>query len=196
MANVLVIKSSILGDYSSSNKLIDNYVNQLHGTTSIIERDVAANPLPMLDGELVMGLRGGENLSTRQQEVNALSDQLFAEVEQSDVVVIAAPMYNFSIPAQLKAWIDLIARAGVTFRYTESGPEGLLTGKKVVLVTTRGGIHKDTPNDHVVGFMKTVLGFVGMTDVSVVYSEALAMGPDYQEKSLADAEASLKAIAL
>ncbi|WP_434360576.1 FMN-dependent NADH-azoreductase [Parasalinivibrio latis] len=196
MANVLVIKSSILGDYSSSNKLIDNYVNQLQGTTSIIERDVAANPLPMLDGELAMGLRGGENLSPRQQEVNALSDQLIAEVDQSDVVVIAAPMYNFSVPVQLKAWIDLIARAGVTFRYTENGPEGLLTGKKVVLVTTRGGIHKDTPNDHVVGFMKTVLGFVGMTDVSVVYSEALAMGPDYLEKSLAEAEASLKAIAV
>ncbi len=111
-------------------------------------RDLAANPIPVLDGELVGALRPSDApLTPRQQEALALSDELIAELKGNDVIVIAAPMYNFNIPTQLKNYFDLVARAGVTFRYTEKGPEGLVTGKRAVVVTSRGGIHKDTPTD-------------------------------------------------
>ncbi len=193
MSNVLVLKSSILGDYSQSNGLIDHLVASWEAqTSSVIERDLAANPLPVLDGEIAGGLRGGDNLTARQVETLALSDQLIEEVKASDTLVIAAPMYNFTIPTQLKNWFDLIARAGVTFSYTETGPVGLLTGKKVVVVTTRGGIHKDGATDLMVPYLKTILGFVGLTDVEFVYSEALAMGDEFAAKGIADAKSELE----
>ncbi|MGF1717484.1 FMN-dependent NADH-azoreductase [Photobacterium chitinilyticum] len=195
MSNVLVLKSSILGDYSQSNSLIEHLVASWEAqTSSVIERDLAANPLPVLDGEIAGGLRGGDNLTARQVETLALSDQLIEEVKASDTLVIAAPMYNFTIPTQLKNWFDLIARAGVTFSYTETGPVGLLTGKKVVVVTTRGGIHKDGATDLMVPYLKTILGFVGLTDVEFVYSEALAMGDEFAAKGIADAKSELEKI--
>ncbi|MEZ8143580.1 FMN-dependent NADH-azoreductase [Enterovibrio norvegicus FF-33] len=191
MANVLVLKSSILGEYSSSTTLIDGMVDQLGRDNFIIERDLAAHPVPVLDGELATGLRGAKNPTQKQQDALALSDQLINEIQASDTLVIAAPMYNFSIPTQLKNWFDFIARAGVTFAYTEQGPQGLLTGKKAIIVTTRGGIHKDTENDHVVGYLKTVLSFVGITDIEFVYSEALAMGDEPAKASMEQAAKDL-----
>ncbi|GAB3531648.1 FMN-dependent NADH-azoreductase [Photobacterium alginatilyticum] len=193
MSNVLVLKSSILGDYSQSNALIDHLIASWETkTSSVIERDLAANPLPVLDGEIAGGLRGGDNLTARQKETLALSDQLIEEVIASDTLVIAAPMYNFTIPTQLKNWFDLIARAGVTFSYTETGPVGLLTDKKVIVVTTRGGIHKDGATDLMVPYLKTILGFVGLTDVEFVYGEALAMGDEFATKAIADAKSELE----
>ncbi|OLQ69974.1 FMN-dependent NADH-azoreductase [Photobacterium proteolyticum] len=193
MSNVLVLKSSILGDYSQSNALIDHLIASWETkTSSVIERDLAANPLPVLDGEIAGGLRGGDNLTARQQETLALSDQLIEEVKASDTLVIAAPMYNFTIPTQLKNWFDLIARAGVTFSYTEEGPVGLLTDKKVIVVTTRGGIHKDGATDLMVPYLKTILGFVGLTDVEFVYGEALAMGDEFATKAITDAKSELE----
>ncbi|KLV06869.1 MULTISPECIES: FMN-dependent NADH-azoreductase [Photobacterium] len=190
MANVLVLKSSILGDYSQSNGLIDHLVDSLQGS-SIVERDLASNPLPVLDGEIAFGLRGGEELSQKQQDALALSDTLIEEIKASDTIVIGAPMYNFSIPTQLKNWFDLIARAGVTFSYTENGPVGLLTGKKVIVVTTRGGMHKGGATDVMVPYLKTFLGFVGLTDVDVVYSEALNMGEELAAEGIKQAKAEL-----
>lgn len=184
MANVLVLKSSILGEYSSSTKLIDLMTEQFSDDTFVIERDLAAHPIPVLDGELALGLRGAENPSPRQQEALALSDQLIDEIKASDTLVIAAPMYNFNIPTQLKNWIDFIARAGVTFSYTENGPQGLLTGKKAIVVTTRGGMHQGQSSEHITGYLKTVLGFVGITDVQFVYAEALAMGEEFAKESM------------
>ncbi|MGF1702222.1 FMN-dependent NADH-azoreductase [Photobacterium makurazakiensis] len=192
MANLLVLKSSILGDYSQSNGLIDHLVSSWTDTQSVIERDLAAQPLPVLDGEIAGGLRGGDNLSQKQQDALALSDQLINEIHASDTLVIAAPMYNFSIPTQLKNWFDLIARAGVTFSYTENGPVGLLTDKKVIVVTTRGGMHKDGATDTMVPYLKTILGFVGLTDVTFVYSEALAMGEELAAKALQEAKGELE----
>ncbi|MGR5149710.1 FMN-dependent NADH-azoreductase [Photobacterium alginatilyticum] len=193
MSNVLVLKSSILGDYSQSNALIDHLIASWETkTSSVIERDLAANPLPVLDGEIAGGLRGGDNLTARQKETLALSDQLIEEVKASDTLVIAAPMYNFTIPTQLKNWFDLIARAGVTFSYTETGPVGLLADKKVIVVTTRGGIHKDGATDLMVPYLKTILGFVGLTDVEFVYGEALAMGDEFATKAIADAKSELE----
>ncbi|UTV29160.1 FMN-dependent NADH-azoreductase [Photobacterium atrarenae] len=193
MSNVLVLKSSILGDYSQSNGLIDHLIAAWEGkTAAIIERDLAAHPLPVLDGELAGGLRGGENLNTRQLEALALSDQLIEEIKVSDTLVIGAPMYNFTIPTQLKNWFDLIARAGVTFTYTETGPVGLMKNKKAILVTTRGGMHKDGGTDHMIPYLKTVLGFIGITDVEVVYGEALAMGEEMAANGIAAAKSDLE----
>ncbi|PSW14807.1 FMN-dependent NADH-azoreductase [Photobacterium sanctipauli] len=196
MANLLVLKSSILGDYSQSNGLIDHLVESWEGKQSVIERDLAAQPLPVLDGEIAGGLRGGDNLTQKQQDALALSNQLIAEIQASDTLVIAAPMYNFSIPTQLKNWFDLIARAGVTFSYTENGPVGLLTDKKVIVVTTRGGMHKDGATDTMVPYLKTILGFVGLTDVKFVYSEALNMGEDLASKAVQSAEEELEKLAV
>lgn len=127
-------KSSILAGYSQSNQLSDYFVEQWrekHSADEITVRDLAANPIPVLDGELVGALRPSDApLTPRQQEALALSDELIAELKSHDVIVIAAPMYNFNISTQLKNYFDLVARAGVTFRYTENGPEGLVTGKK------------------------------------------------------------------
>ncbi|QYJ97387.1 FMN-dependent NADH-azoreductase [Shewanella alkalitolerans] len=193
MAKVLVLKSSILGDYSQSAKLIDHLQQHWQGQgAEVTVRDLAAQPLPVLDGEIAMGLRGGDELSPRQQEVLALSDELVAELKAHDTLVIAAPMYNFSIPTQLKNWIDLVARAGVTFTYTETGPKGLVEGKRAVLVTTRGGVHKNGASDHVVPYLKTVLGFIGIDEVETVYGEALNMGPEANEQGISEAKQSIE----
>ncbi|USH01203.1 FMN-dependent NADH-azoreductase [Grimontia kaedaensis] len=194
MANILVLKSSILGEYSSSTKLIDQLVSQFGEDTFVIERDLAAHAIPVLDGELAMGLRGADNPTPRQQEALTQSDQLIDEIKASDTLVIAAPMYNFNIPTQLKNWIDFIARAGVTFSYTENGPKGLLTGKKAIVVTTRGGMHLGQPSEHITGYLKTVLGFIGITEVQFVYAEALAMGDDPAKASMEQAAKDLMAL--
>ncbi|CAM4158868.1 FMN-dependent NADH-azoreductase [Shewanella aquimarina] len=193
MAKVLVLKSSILGDYSQSAKLIDHLQQHWQGQgAEVTVRDLAAQPLPVLDGEIAMGLHGGDELTARQQEVLALSDELVAELKAHDTLVIAAPMYNFSIPTQLKNWIDLVARAGVTFTYTENGPKGLVEGKRAVLVTTRGGVHKNGASDHVVPYLKTVLGFIGIDEVETVYGEALNMGPEANEQGISEAKQSIE----
>lgn len=192
MANVLVLKSSILGDYSQSAKLVDHL--QLHWQNQgaqVTVRDLVADPLPILDGEIAMALRGGDDLSVKQQQALSLSDELVAELKAHDTIVIAAPMYNFNIPTQLKNWIDLIARAGITFTYTETGPKGLIEGKRAVLVSTRGGVHKGGVTDHVVPYLKTVLGFIGIDDVDTVYAEALNMGPEANEQGINSAKQTI-----
>lgn len=192
MSKVLVLKSSILATSSQSNQLADFFVEQwqaAHAGDQITVRDLAAQPIPVLDGELVGALRpSGTALTPRQQEALALSDELIAELQANDVIVIAAPMYNFNIPTQLKNYFDMIARAGVTFRYTEKGPEGLVTGKRAIILTSRGGIHKDTPTDLVVPYLRLFLGFIGITDVEFVFAEGIAYGPEVATKAQADAK--------
>ncbi|CNK51062.1 azoreductase [Yersinia pseudotuberculosis] len=195
MSKVLVLKSSILATSSQSNQLADFFVEQwqaAHAGDQITVRDLAAQPIPVLDGELVGALRpSGTALTPRQQEALALSDELIAELQANDVIVIAAPMYNFNIPTQLKNYFDMIARAGVTFRYTEKGPEGLVTGKRAIILTSRGGIHKDTPTDLVVPYLRLFLGFIGITDVEFVFAEGIAYGPEVATKAQADAKTLL-----
>lgn len=194
MSKVLVLKSSILAGYSQSGQLSDYFVEQWrekHSADEITVRDLAANPVPVLDGELVGALRPSDApLTPRQQEALALSDELKAH----DVIVIAAPMYNFNIPTQLKNYFDLIARAGVTFRYTEKGPEGLVTGKRAVVLTSRGGIHKDTPTDLITPYLNVFLGFIGITDVNVVFAEGIAYGPEVASKAQSDAKAAIDSV--
>ncbi|EJL3958174.1 TPA: FMN-dependent NADH-azoreductase [Vibrio parahaemolyticus] len=194
MSRVLALKSSILGDYSQSNKLVEDFIKNVD-QDKLTVRDLAANPLPVLDLAVATALRATEDLSQEQQAVVDLSDTLIEEVKAADTLVIAAPMYNFTIPTQLKNWIDLIARAGVTFKYTENGVQGLIEGKKAIVVTTRGGIHKDSPTDNVTPYLRTVLGFVGITDVEFVYAEALNMGEDAASKGISDAQSQLATMA-
>ena len=194
MSRVLALKSSILGDYSQSNKLVEDFIKNVD-QDKLTVRDLAANPLPVLDFAIATALRATEDLSQEQQAVVELSDTLIEEVKAADTLVIAAPMYNFTIPTQLKNWIDLIARAGVTFKYTENGVQGLIEGKKAIVITTRGGIHKDSPTDNVTPYLRTVLGFVGITDVEFVYAEALNMGEDFAAKGISEAQSQLAAIA-
>ncbi|EGQ8274251.1 FMN-dependent NADH-azoreductase [Vibrio parahaemolyticus] len=194
MSRVLALKSSILGDYSQSNKLVEDFIKNVD-QDKLTVRDLAANPLPVLDFAVATALRATEALSQEQQVVVDLSDTLIEEVKAADTLVIAAPMYNFTIPTQLKNWIDLIARAGVTFNYTENGVQGLIEGKKAIVVTTRGGIHKDSPTDNVTPYLRTVLGFVGITDVEFVYAEALNMGEDAASKGISEAQSQLSTMA-
>ncbi|HCG9214440.1 FMN-dependent NADH-azoreductase [Vibrio parahaemolyticus] len=194
MSRVLALKSSILGDYSQSNKLVEDFIKNVD-QDKLTVRDLAANPLPVLDFAVATALRATEDLSQEQQAVVDLSDTLIEEVKSADTLVIAAPMYNFTIPTQLKNWIDLIARAGVTFKYTENGVQGLIEGKKAIVVTTRGGIHKDSPTDNVTPYLRTVLGFVGITDVEFVYAEALNMGEDAASKGISEAQSQLSTMA-
>ncbi len=194
MSRVLALKSSILGDYSQSNKLVEDFIKNVD-QDKLTVRDLAANPLPVLDFAVATALRATEDLSQEQQAVVDLSDTLIEEVKAADTLVIAAPMYNFTIPTQLKNWIDLIARAGVTFKYTENGVQGLIEGKKAIVVTTRGGIHKDSPTDNVTPYLRTVLGFLGITDVEFVYAEALNMGEDAAAKGISEAQSQLATMA-
>ena len=187
MSNVLVLKSSIPATYSQSNQLADFFVEQwsnAHSGDTITVRDLAAQPIPVLDGELVGALRPSDApLTPRQQEALALSDELIAELQANDVIVIAAPMYNFNIPTQLKNYFDLVARAGVTFRYTENGPEGTVKNKRAVILTSRGGIHKGTPTDTVEPYLRLFPGFIGITDVEFVFAEGIAYGPEVATKA-------------
>ena len=199
MSNVLVLKSSILANYSQSNVLADYFVDQWrqqHSDDKIQVRDLAADPIPVLDGELVGALRPSDApLTPRQQEALELSNTLIEELKASDVIVITAPMYNFNIPTQLKNYFDLVARAGVTFRYTEAGPEGLLKGKKVYVLTSRGGIHKDTNTDLVTPYLRVFLGFIGLTDVEFVFEEGIAYGPEMATKAQQDAKVLINQLA-
>lgn len=197
MAKVLILKSSVLGSYSQSSALVD-YLNQQWSSkgAQITVRDLGSEPVPMLDGEIASGLRGGDDLSERQLAALALSNELVAEIKAHDTIVIAAPMYNFSIPTTLKSWIDFIARAGVTFTYTDTGPVGLIEGKRAIIVTTRGGAHKGGTTDHVVPYLITVLGFIGITDVETVYAESLNMGPEAAEAGISQAKKAIDAITL
>jgi FMN-dependent NADH-azoreductase len=185
MTQVLALKSSILAEYSSSSKLVDELVEKYTAQQAIVTvRDLAEQPLPVLDGEIANALRAPGELNETQQAAVALSDQLISELENADVLILAAPMYNFNIPTQLKNWIDLVARAGKTFTYTEKGPQGLITNTRAIIITTRGGMHKEQISDQQIPYLKNVLGFLGISDVQIVYAESLAMGPEVAKESL------------
>ncbi|WP_298776069.1 FMN-dependent NADH-azoreductase [uncultured Shewanella sp.] len=195
MSKVLVLTSSILGDKSKSNQMIDYAVEQLSfRNIAMTIRDLTTSGLPTLDGELAAGLRGEEHLSLRQQSVIKLADSLVQELKSHEQIIIAAPMYNFTVPTQLKQWIDLVARAGVTFRYTDKGPVGLLKNKKAIVITTRGGVHKNRASDHLVPYLKTVLGFIGIENVEFVYAEGLAMDDSIARESIEKAKSAMNTL--
>ena len=184
--NILQINASARREGANSTRLADAVVDRLkaaHPDARVTLRDLAVTPHPMLDEAALGALFTPADQRTPEQAARAaLDDALIAEIQAHDIVVLGVPMYNFGIPAQLKNWIDAIARAGVTFRYTETGPEGLLKGKKVYLALARGGLYRDTDKDAQVPYLKNVLGFLGMTDLSLIYAEGLNMGPEAAAK--------------
>lgn len=190
MKKVLVLKTSVLGEFSQSSKLMDQFA-RAHQDAQVTIRDLAANPVPVLDGELVGMLRPTGELNERQKQAQTLSDELIKEVKDADLLIIAAPMYNFAIPTQLKNWIDFVARAGETFTYTENGPVGLIENTKALVVTTRGGMYKDNGIDYQIPYLKLLLGFLGVNDVDVVYAEGLALGDDVAQPQLDEAASQL-----
>lgn len=196
MAKVLVIKSSILGSYSSSGLLIDELLAASAKQDPFqiaVVRDLGAQPLPQLDGEILGGFGGAAEQTERQQAAVALSNELIAEIQSADRIVVGVPMYNFGIPTQLKSWLDYICRAGVTFRYTEQGPEGMLANKPVLLVTTTGGMHRNTATDLALAHVQTVLGFIGLADQHVAYAQGLGMGDEARQKGLDSARDEARA---
>ena len=193
MAKLLVIKSSILGDYSSSGLLINELLlaaKKQDPAQQVTERDLGAEPLVQLDGEILGGFANSEGRTARQQTAVELSEQLIAEIEAADRLVIGVPMYNFGVPTQLKSWFDYICRAGVTFKYSETGPVGLLSNKPVLLVVTTGGLHRDTATDLALAHIRTVLNFIGLQDIQVAYAQGLGMGPEARESGLDAARVS------
>jgi len=189
--NILQINSSIRAAGSHSKQVAQTIVERLlliNPDAHVVSRDLAQTPHPVLDEVALQALfTPAQERTTEQQARVAQDDALIAEIQAAEVVVIGAPMYNFSISVQLKNWVDAISRAGVTFRYGQHGPEGLLTGKKVYVVLTRGGIYKNTPNDTQMSYLKNFFGFLGMTDISFIYAEGLAMGPDAEAAALSSA---------
>jgi FMN-dependent NADH-azoreductase len=196
--NILQINSSVRGANSESSRVAGNIVARLSAANpgaKVTVRDLGAKPHPVLDEAALGALFTPADQRTPEQAARvAQDDALIAEVQAADVVVIGAPMYNFGMPIQLKAWFDAIARAGVTFRYTESGPEGLLKNKKVFVATSRGGIYPEDA-DPQVPHIRMLLNFLGMTDSAFVYSNAQAMGPDAATKGQAEADAVVAALA-
>lgn len=188
MTTLLQINSSLGGDRAASTGLADRLVAGLltrwPGLTHV-RRDLDRVPLPHLDAARLAALATPAGQRTpAQAAIAAEADAVLAEVLAARHIVIAAPMYNFAAPSTLKSWFDHVARAGVAFRYTAQGPEGLLTGRHACLVTTRGGVHRDRPQDHLVPYVRTMLGFVRITDLEVVYAEGLALGAAPRDAAL------------
>lgn len=179
--NILHITSSVRGADSESSRVTQLVLDKLLAANpgaTVVRRDFGAQPHPLLDGAAVGALfTPAEQRSASQAARVALDDVLIAEAQAADVIVIGAPMYNFGMPAQLKGWFDAIARSGVTFRYTATGPEGLLKDKKVYVATARGGVYPPDA-DPQVPHLRMLLNFLGLSDHTFIYSSGLNMGPE------------------
>jgi FMN-dependent NADH-azoreductase len=200
MTTLLQINASINNGNGESSRLADQFVaafHKKHPKATIVVRDVAAaEPVPHLNAERFGAfITKPEDRSASQQAVVGYSDTLINELKQADVIVLGLPMYNFGVPSQLKAYFDHIARLGVTFEYTEKGPVGKLTGKKVYVFAARGGVYEGTPMDTQTSYVRDFLRFLGMSDVEFIYAEGLHMGPQSKQTALAKAEAEIARLA-
>ncbi|BDX06277.1 FMN-dependent NADH-azoreductase [Planctobacterium marinum] len=190
MSNVLVVNSSINGEQGNSNKLVQSFIDALAAKENITlqELDLNKEQLGHLTSEEMQAwMTAAEQRSEQQHQLASISDNYVEQVKKADTLVLGVPMYNFGIPSALKAWIDRIARAGVTFRYTENGPQGLLSDKKVYVLAARGGMYAGTPKDTQTTYLKDFFAFVGLTDVEFVYAEGLAMGEESASGAFAQA---------
>jgi FMN-dependent NADH-azoreductase len=197
MKAVLVLTSSALGPASVSTGLAQDALAHLKAqnpTLTVTTRDIGANPIPHLSQDASAALRGGEPVNEAQARARDLSDELIAELQAADTIIIAAPMYNFGIPSTLKAWFDYVLRAGITFRYSAAGPEGLLKGKRAIVIESRGGLYSEGPAlvmDSQEPHLRTLLGFIGIADVTFVRAEKLAFGDEARELSIRSARQRL-----
>ncbi len=186
----LLVTSSILGDNGQSNALATHFQQQAAARegVAVTHRDVVANALPHLAiEELGAWQTPADERTVEQQALAAHSDELLAELRANDVLVLAVPMYNLGIPSQLKAWFDRVLRAGETFRYTENGPQGLIEGKRAIILAARGGQYAGTEFDSQTPHLKTMLGLMGISDVEVVFAEGLNMGDAHRDAALKEA---------
>jgi FMN-dependent NADH-azoreductase len=202
VTTILHIDSSILSSYSVSRSLSAGIVARqlaLHPDAHVIRRDLVADaPMHLSDAHMAVfqgGEVGSEALGLDLAAGNAYVDDLFA----ADIIVIGAPMYNFALPTQLKSWIDRVCVAGKTFQYGASGPEGLVKGKTVFVASARGGVYTgESPMaaiDHQETYLKVALGFIGMTDITIIRAEGLAMGEDAKADAIANAKSQIQALA-
>ena len=190
MSNVLVLKSSISGNNAQTNQLADYVIEKLQGN-NIVVRDLAQQPFPYFDATAATAVRG-EPKNDEEKQLLALSDELVSELKNAETLVIGAPMYNLGIPTQLKTYFDFIARPRVTFQYTANGPEGLLKGKKAIVLCAFGGLYDE--ENLVTQYMKSILGFIGITDVQFVYAQGIGFGPEAIEKAQASAKNKINEI--
>jgi len=201
MSKVLIINSSAAGTGSVSNTLIEAFRKDYaahHPEASFVQHDLGQTPLAPLSALNIQGFMGQAQESLSEIALAQTSETLIAELEATDLLVIGAPMYNFGITALLKTWFDYVLRAGRTFKYTESGPQGLLKNKKAIVVETRGGLYSEGPAqslDSQEPHIRTMLAFIGITDVEFVRAEKLAFGPEAKSGSIEAAQERLSALA-
>jgi len=194
MNNVLQINTSARAA-GKANHMADDFTHawrEAHPADRIVLRDLTTQPVPHLDERTLNAFfTPPQQRDADLQAAVRLSDELIAELQAADVIVIGVPMYNFGIPSTLKAYFDHIARAGITFRYTANGPEGLLTGKRAIILAARGGIYSGTPKDTQTAYLRDFLAFVGITEVEFIYAEGLAMGEEAAQRAQQQAEARI-----
>ncbi|WP_333798119.1 FMN-dependent NADH-azoreductase [Rheinheimera sp.] len=192
MRNILVVNSSISGEKGQSSQLINNFVSALPATAQVQELDLNQAGLTHLTmPEIAAWMTPDTDRSSEQQQLAAVSDSLIAQVKAADVILIGVPMYNFGVPSQLKAWFDRIARAGVTFKYTDKGPVGLLDDKPVVFFLTRGGLYKDLPQDTQTPYLVNFFNFIGLRNLHFIFAEGLNMGAEPAAAALEAARAAI-----
>ena len=200
MPTLLVIKASLFGGNGQSTQLADAFTarwRQQYPDGQVLCRDLAADPLPHLNAEAFAGFRADAASRTAEQQASvAMSDALIAELKQADAVVLALPMYNFTVPSSFKAWMDHVARAGVTFRYTESGPQGLLETGPLYVFCARGGQYSGTERDTQTPLIRIFFGMLGFSDVHFTYAEGLAFGEEAAAQSLDNANKALARLPL
>jgi FMN-dependent NADH-azoreductase len=199
MTTLLQINASI-NDNGQSSQLANQFVaafrTRIPNAKIVLRNVAAADPVPHLNAERFGAfITKAEERNAEQHAVVAYSDKLIDELKQADVIVLGLPMYNFGVPSQLKAYFDHVARAGVTFKYTDKGPVGQLTGKKVYVFAARGGLYAGTPMDTQTSYVRDFLRFLGMADVEFVYAEGLAISPQSKEEGLAKAVAEIARLA-
>lgn len=198
MKTLLQINTSLFGTGGNSTRLADNFVAAWRAANPrgrVIVRDLARDPIPHLTVDHVTAFgTPAESRTDAQAALVAQSDALIAELKAADVVVLGLPMYNFGVPSVLKSYFDQIARAGVTFRYTANGPEGLIADRPVYVFAARGGMHRDTPRDLQTGFVKTFLNFIGIGSIEFVYAEGLAYGDEAKARAIAAAQREIATI--
>lgn len=199
MSAILALTSSALADQSVSSRLVNFAVERLRShdpRTAVTVRDLGDTNIPHLDADAAAAIRSGETANPRQAQALALSEELLGELRSADTLVIGAPMYNFGMSTTLKAWFDYVLRAGVTFRYSEAGPVGLLTGKRALVMLSRGGMYSAGPAqamDFQEPHIRFLLGFMGVEDVTMVRAERLGFGPEARAQAVAGAEAEIAA---
>lgn len=199
MSRVLIVESSARQQGSISRQLTAEFIAQwkaAHPADEVVVRDLAQESVPHLNSDLLGSwMKPADQQNDAERAALARSNRLTEELLAADVLVLAAPMYNFGIPSTLKAWLDHVLRAGVTFKYTETGPQGLLSGKRAFVLTARGGVYAGGPLDHQEPYLRQALAFIGIHDVTFIHAEGLNMGAEFQEKGIAQARAQLVKVA-